>query len=96
VLYFIINLTQLERIKTEQKQERYGCSKVQGPSCRDWKLPGALLRKDRSIYIIMYKNPGIYMQKVQGGWNLENLIVSGGLSKDSPRLTNLFIDYKKP
>jgi hypothetical protein len=26
----------------------------------------------------MYKNLRIYMQMVQGGWNLENLIVSGG------------------
>jgi hypothetical protein len=31
VLYIIMNLTQLERIKMELKQRRYGYSKVQGP-----------------------------------------------------------------
>jgi hypothetical protein len=39
---------------------------------------GVLLRKDMGIYIIMYKKPKVYLQKVQGGWNLGNLIVSGG------------------
>jgi hypothetical protein len=35
-----MNLTQLERIKSELKQERYGLLKIQGPRSEDWKLPG--------------------------------------------------------
>jgi hypothetical protein len=31
VLYIIMNLTQLEWIKTELKQERYGENKIGGP-----------------------------------------------------------------
>jgi hypothetical protein len=38
-----MNLTQLERIKTELKHERCGLLKIQGPRCRDQELPGSLL-----------------------------------------------------
>jgi hypothetical protein len=35
-----MNLTQLERIKMELKQEIYGCLKVYGPIGKDQELPG--------------------------------------------------------
>jgi hypothetical protein len=42
-------------MKTELKQERYYCSKVQGPSCRDWKLPGLNCEKTGHIHNYVYK-----------------------------------------
>jgi hypothetical protein len=43
-----MNLLQLERIKTEQKQEKYGSLKICGPRCEDQELPGFELRKGRA------------------------------------------------
>jgi hypothetical protein len=63
-----MDLAQLEWIKTELMQRRYGLSKIQGPRGENWKLPGALLRKPRGIYIIMYINSGIYLQRTAGGF----------------------------
>jgi hypothetical protein len=68
-------------MKSELKHKRYDCSKVQGPSCRDWKLPGILLRKGRGIYIIMYINSGIYLQDFQGGFICEGESFQGVLWK---------------
>jgi hypothetical protein len=33
MIYTIMNLTQLERIKTELKQRNYALNKIGGPSC---------------------------------------------------------------
>jgi hypothetical protein len=40
-----MDLTQFEQIEMEQKQERYGLLKIQGPRCEDWKLPGLNCKK---------------------------------------------------
>jgi hypothetical protein len=63
-----MNLSQLERIKTELKRGRYGLLKIQGPRCEDWKLPVVELRKDRGIYIIMYIKSWAFLQKAAEGF----------------------------
>jgi hypothetical protein len=73
-----MNLPQVERIKTELKRSRYGCSKVQGPIGKDQKLPGTKLRETEGIHIIMYMNSGDYLQKYQIGLDLGNLLDPGG------------------
>jgi hypothetical protein len=55
-------------------------TRLKGPCCRDWKLPGTFLRKLRGIYIIMYINSRAYLQRSQVGLDLKNLIDLGGVS----------------
>jgi hypothetical protein len=38
-------------------------TRLKGPCCRDWKLPGTFLRKLRGIYIIMYINSRALLAK---------------------------------
>jgi hypothetical protein len=40
------------------------------------------LRKDRGIYIIMYANPRVILQEVQGGFMCEREIFLGGFMED--------------
>jgi hypothetical protein len=78
-----MDLTQFERIKTEQKQERYGSLKIRGPRCEGQELPGFKLRKGRGIYIIMYINSRVILQDIQGGFMCESGIFLGGSMEDS-------------
>jgi hypothetical protein len=44
----------------------------------------------------MYKNPRVYLQKVQSGWNLGNLIVSGSFLQkelDTRKYLKITIDH---
>jgi hypothetical protein len=77
-----MDLTQFERIKTEQKQERYGSLKIRGPRCEGQELPGFKLRKGRGIYIIMYINSRVILQDIQGGFMCESGIFLGGSMED--------------
>jgi hypothetical protein len=81
VLYIIMNLMQLERIKMELKRSRYGCSKVQGPIGKDQKLPESQLQDAEGIYIIMYMNSRGYEQKIQGGFMYNRWNLSRGYSR---------------
>jgi hypothetical protein len=76
-----MDLTQFERMKSELKRKRYDRSKVQGPSCRDWKLPGTLLRNPKGIYIFMYINSRADLQEVQDGFRSEWGILLGGFKE---------------
>jgi hypothetical protein len=74
-----MDLTQFERIKMEQKQERYGLLKIEGPRCKDQELHGGLLRKGRGTYIIMYRNPRVYLQNCQEGFMCRRWVLCRGL-----------------
>jgi hypothetical protein len=79
MLYFIINLPQLERIKTELKRSRYGCSKVQEPIGKDQEFPESQLQDAEGIYKIMYINSRGYEKKIQGGFMCNSGIYPGGI-----------------
>jgi hypothetical protein len=81
-------------VKSELKQERCGLLKIQGPRCEDWKLPGTFLRKLRGIYIIMYINSRVYLQRSQVGLDLKNLIDLGGFSARVERHKNRSKGYE--
>jgi hypothetical protein len=85
-----MNLTQLERIKTELNVGDMDKSRLKRPCCRDWKLPGTLLRKLRGTYIIMYINSRALLAKgpewMESGESKRFKGVTGSLARHKKRI----------
>ena len=62
-----MNLTQLERIKTEQKQRNYGENKIHGLNCEKPKLPGVKLQETEGKNLIKHINSGSTLKNTKAG-----------------------------